>query len=150
LQTLLVLNGPNLNLLGQREPGTYGAATLADVEALCIAEGRKHGFAVECLQSNAEHVLIDAIHAAGKVGTPVVFNPGGYSHTSVALRDAIKGANAHVVEVHISNIHAREEFRHFSFVSAVAAGVICGLGINGYVLAIAAIAAHGTTQHNKA
>jgi 3-dehydroquinate dehydratase-2 len=133
------LNGPNLNLLGLREPGVYGAMTLAGLEAMCVEEGAKAGFAVTCKQSNAEHELIDAIHAAGAAGTPVIFNPGGYSHTSVALRDAIKGASARVIEVHISNIHAREEFRHFSYVSAVAAGVICGFGVKGYALAIAAL-----------
>jgi 3-dehydroquinate dehydratase II len=141
LRPVLVLNGPNLNLLGLREPTVYGATTLADLEAMCVAEGARHGFAVDCRQSNAEHELIDALQAAGRAGTPVVLNPGAYSHTSVALRDAIKGAGATVIEVHISNIHAREEFRHFSYVSAVAAGVICGFGVHGYALAIAALAA---------
>jgi 3-dehydroquinate dehydratase II len=148
LTPLLVLNGPNLNLLGTREPGVYGAATLADVEAMCVEAGRQHGFAVTCVQSNAEHELIEALHRAGREGVPVVFNPGGYSHSSIALRDAIKGAGVRLVEVHISNIHAREEFRHHSFISAVAAGVICGLGVQGYALAIAALAAgnRGTTD----
>jgi 3-dehydroquinate dehydratase II len=146
LQKLLVLNGPNLNLLGMREPAVYGATGLAELEAQCVADGLAHGFAVTCLQSNAEHVLIEALHQAGREATPVVFNPGGYSHTSVALRDAIKGAGVTVIEVHISNIHAREEFRHFSYMSAVAAGVICGFGINGYALAIAAAAALGQNR----
>jgi 3-dehydroquinate dehydratase-2 len=146
---LLVLNGPNLNLLGLREPGVYGAASLADVEAMCVEIGRQHGFAVRCVQSNAEHELIDALHEAGKGGVPVVFNPGGYSHTSIALRDAIKGADAQVIEVHISNIHAREEFRHHSFISAVAAGVICGFGVQGYSLAIAALASASRKATHK-
>jgi 3-dehydroquinate dehydratase II len=141
LPQLLVLNGPNLNLLGLREPEVYGSATLQDLEAQCVAAGKERGFDVTCKQSNAEHELIDAIHTAGRTGTPVVFNPGGYSHTSVALRDAIKGSSARVIEVHISNIHARERFRHHSFISAVAEGVICGLGTQGYELAIAAFAA---------
>ena len=138
---LLVLNGPNLNLLGQREPAVYGSATLADVEALCRETGARLGVEVECLQSNHEGVLIDALHEAGRgvrsgevVG--VVFNPGAYTHTSVALHDAIKGAEVPVIEVHISNVHAREPFRHHSYVSPAAAGIVVGFGIGGYVLAI--------------
>lgn len=138
---VIVLNGPNLNLLGQREPTVYGAATLADVEALCRETGARLGVAVECLQSNHEGVLIDALHAAGrgvKAGevVGVVFNPGAYTHTSVALHDAIKGAEVPVVEIHISNVHARESFRHHSYVSPAAAGIVVGFGVGGYVLAI--------------
>jgi 3-dehydroquinate dehydratase-2 len=138
---VIVLNGPNLNLLGQREPAVYGAATLADVEALCRDTGERLGVEVECLQSNHEGVLIDALHAAGrgvKTGEVlgVVFNPGAYTHTSVALHDAIKGAEVPVVEIHISNVHARESFRHHSYVSPAAAGIVVGFGIGGYVLAI--------------
>lgn len=145
MTTLLVLNGPNLNLLGLREPDVYGAATLADVEALCREAAQRHGFALDFRQSNHEGVLIDALHEAGravKAGTHagVVFNPGAYTHTSVALHDAIKGAGVPVIEVHISNVHAREPFRHHSFVSPVAAGVVVGLGVDGYVLAIEALA----------
>ena len=138
---LLILNGPNLNLLGQREPAVYGAATLADVEALCRQTGERLGCSVECRQSNHEGVLIDAIHEAGrgfKAGEllGVVFNAGAYTHTSVALHDAIKGAEVPVVEVHISNVHAREAFRHHSYISPAAAGIVVGFGVDGYVLAI--------------
>ena len=138
---VIVLNGPNLNLLGQREPAVYGAAKLADVEALCRETGARLGVEVECLQSNHEGVLIDALHAAGrgvKAGevVGVVFNPGAYTHTSVALHDAIKGAEVPVVEIHISNVHARESFRHHSHVSPAAAGIVVGFGVGGYVLAI--------------
>ena len=138
---ILVLNGPNLNLLGQREPAVYGAATLADVETLCRDAAVKAGATVECRQSNHEGVLIDWIHEAGaahRAGTllGVVFNAGAYTHTSVALADAIKGTGVPVVEVHISNVHAREAFRHHSYLSPVAAGIVVGFGIDGYVLAI--------------
>ena len=136
----LVLNGPNLNLLGQREPAQYGTTTLADVERLCIETGKRLGFEVSCLQSNHEGVLIDAIHEAGrgvKQGTilGVVMNPGAYTHTSIALHDAIKGAEVPLIEIHISNVHAREEFRHHSYVSPAAAGIVVGFGVDGYVLA---------------
>ncbi|MDE2397734.1 MAG: type II 3-dehydroquinate dehydratase [Burkholderiales bacterium] len=138
---VIVLNGPNLNLLGQREPAVYGSTTLADVEALCRKTGERLGVEVECLQSNHEGVLIDAIHEAGrgvKAGTVlgVVFNAGAYTHTSVALHDAIKGAEVPVIEIHISNVHAREAFRHHSFISPAAAGIVVGFGVEGYVLAI--------------
>jgi 3-dehydroquinate dehydratase-2 len=145
MPTLLILNGPNLNLLGTREPQTYGATTLADVQALCEQEGARRGVTIECLQSNHEGVLIDAIHAAGprhKAGEllGVVFNAGAYTHTSVALHDAIKGvAPLPVIEVHISNVHARESFRHHSYISPAAAGIIVGLGVDGYLLAIDAL-----------
>jgi 3-dehydroquinate dehydratase-2 len=138
---VIVLNGPNLNLLGQREPAVYGRATLADVEALCRDTGRRLGVDIECLQSNHEGVLIDVIQAAGrgvKSGEVlgVVFNPGAYTHTSVALHDAIKGAEVPVVEIHISNVHARESFRHHSYISPAAAGIVVGFGVDGYVLAL--------------
>ena len=138
---VIVLNGPNLNLLGQREPAVYGRSTLADVEALCRDTGRRLGVEVECLQSNHEGVLIDALQAAGrgvKTGEVlgVVFNPGAYTHTSVALHDAIKGAEVPVIETHISNVHAREAFRHHSYISPAAAGIVVGFGVDGYVLAI--------------
>jgi 3-dehydroquinate dehydratase-2 len=142
LKTILVLNGPNLNLLGTREPAVYGAETLADVERLCRDEGKKLGFDIDCRQSNHEGQLIDWIHEAGRAtaaGTMagVVLNPGAYTHTSVALHDAIKGANATVIELHISNVHAREPFRHHSYFSDVAVGTIVGLGSRGYSLALA-------------
>jgi 3-dehydroquinate dehydratase-2 len=141
---ILILNGPNLNLLGTREPSLYGHETLADVESACERLGAELGLEVSCVQSNHEGDLIDRLQQAGREGTGVVFNPGGYSHTSVALRDAIVGASTLVVEIHVSNIHAREEFRNHSYVSAVAKGVICGLGAEGYKLAVRALAAHMT------
>jgi 3-dehydroquinate dehydratase-2 len=142
---ILVLNGPNLNLLGMREPAVYGADTLADVERLCREEGAKLGVEVECRQSNHEGQLVDWLHEAGrdvKAGTMlgVVLNAGAYTHTSVALHDAIKGADVPVIELHISNVHAREPFRHHSYISPVARGIIVGLGVAGYPLAIAALA----------
>lgn len=138
---IIVLNGPNLNLLGQREPAQYGHDTLADVERLCREAAERLGHAVDFRQSNHEGVLIDAIHEAGrgvKDGSVlgVVFNPGAYTHTSIALHDAIKGAEVPVVEIHISNVHARESFRHHSYVSPAAAGIVVGFGVAGYVLAL--------------
>lgn len=138
---VLVLNGPNLNLLGTREPGVYGAATLADVEASCRAKAEALGLALEFRQSNHEGDLIDWIHEAGRRKAAVVINPGAYTHTSIALHDAIRGTGVTVVEVHLSNVHAREAFRHHSYVSPVAKGVIVGLGPLGYLLALDAIAA---------
>lgn len=141
MSTLLILNGPNLNLLGSREPEVYGAATLADVETLCRATAEGLGHTLDFRQSNHEGALIDALHEAGRAhqaGTllGVVFNAGAYTHTSVALHDAIKGVTAPVIEVHISNVHARESFRHRSLISPVAAGIVVGFGIDGYRLAI--------------
>lgn len=138
---VLVLNGPNLNLLGTREPAIYGAATLADVEALCRDTGARLGAEVECRQTNHEGVLIDWIHEAGSAHRAgrlagVVLNAGAYTHTSIALHDAIKGAGVPVVEVHISNVHARESFRQHSWLSPVAAGIVIGFGVDGYALAI--------------
>ena len=137
---ILVLNGPNLNLLGLREPQTYGSTTLADVEALCQAEAAALGLACECRQSNHGGELVTWIQQARDNFEGIVFNPGAYSHTSIAIPDAMRGVPVPVVEVHISNIHARESFRHHSYVSAAALGVICGLGIVGYRLAIVALA----------
>ncbi len=138
--TVHVLNGPNLNLLGTREPGIYGAATLADIEALCRQAAASHGLDLVFHQTNHEGVLVDQIHAArGSLG--VVLNAGAYTHTSVALRDAIAAAAVTTVEVHLSNVFAREPFRHHSYLSPVARGVICGFGPQGYVLGIAALAA---------
>ncbi|QKV18011.1 type II 3-dehydroquinate dehydratase [Oricola thermophila] len=139
---ILILNGPNLNLLGRREPGIYGSGTLADVEKACEALGAELGLETSCFQSNHEGELVDKLQEAGLNGIGVVFNPGAYSHTSIALRDAIAGSGADVVEVHISNIHARERFRHHSRITAVCRGMICGLGTEGYLLAIRALAAH--------
>lgn len=144
MKTILVLNGPNLNLLGTREPAVYGAETLADVEALCRAEGALHNVEIGFRQSNHEGQLIDWLHEAGRevaagrmIG--VVFNPGAYTHTSIALHDAIKGAQVPVIELHISNVHAREEFRHHSFISAAARAIMVGFGVLGYSLAISAL-----------
>lgn len=137
---VLILNGPNLNLLGKREPSTYGHQTLDDVIALCREVGAASGIEIEAAQSNSEGELVTLIQQAGASGTPVVFNPGAYAHTSIALRDAISGSGARVIEVHISNIHARETFRHHSMIAPVAEGVIAGLGVKGYALAITALA----------
>jgi 3-dehydroquinate dehydratase II len=137
---LYVLNGPNLNLLGKREPGIYGAATLADIEAMARARASSFGLAVEFRQTNHEGTLVDWVQEAGENGTGIVINPGAYTHTSVALHDALRVARCPIVEVHLSNIHAREPFRHQSYVSPVAQGVIIGLGPLGYELAIEAIA----------
>lgn len=134
---LLLINGPNLNLLGTREPEIYGAATLNDVEMLASAAANDAGATITCFQSNHEGALIDRIHAAGKEGvTGIIINPGGLTHTSVALRDALAGVAIPFIEVHISNVHQREAFRHHSYLSAIACGVICGLGIEGYRMAI--------------
>ena len=144
MKKILVLNGPNLNLLGTREPEQYGRDTLADVERLCAEAGANHGVEIECRQSNHEGVLIDWIHEAGREVAAgnmlgVVMNPGAYTHTSIALHDAIKGASVPLIELHISNVHAREEFRHRSYISPAARGIIVGLGVKGYALAIAAL-----------
>ena len=145
MTTVLVLNGPNLNLLGTRTPEVYGSATLADVEALCRVEGQRLGLEIDIRQSNHEGQLIDWIHEAGKgVKTGdvlgVVLNPGAYGHTSIALHDAIEGTGVPLVEVHISNVHRRERFRHHSYVSPVATGIIAGFGVAGYALAIRGLA----------
>jgi 3-dehydroquinate dehydratase-2 len=145
MKKVLVLNGPNLNLLGTREPAVYGAETLADVERLCKEEADKLGLEVDCRQSNHEGQLIDWIHEAGREIAAgnllgVVFNPGAFTHTSIALHDAIKGANATVIALHISIVHARETFRHRSYISPAARGIIVGFGVQGYAIAIAALA----------
>lgn len=145
MPSILVLNGPNLNLLGTREPAIYGATTLADVEQLCRAAASAHGLSLDFRQSNHEGVLIDAIHEAGQAHQAgeligVVFNAGAYTHTSIALHDAIKGTGVPLIEVHISNVHAREPFRHQSWLSPVATGIIVGLGVEGYALGIDALA----------
>ncbi|HAR30569.1 MAG TPA: type II 3-dehydroquinate dehydratase [Gammaproteobacteria bacterium] len=137
MAALLVLNGPNLNLLGTREPGIYGATTLADIEARLKAIGAASGHEVHVFQSNAEHALVDRIHAARQEAVQfIIFNPGAFTHTSVALRDALLGVSIPFIEVHLSNVHARETFRHHSYLSDVARGVITGLGALGYEYAL--------------
>jgi 3-dehydroquinate dehydratase-2 len=134
---LLLLNGPNLNLLGTREPAVYGTTTLADIENAAVAQALEAGAALEYFQSNHEGALIDRIHAARTEGVDfIVINPGGLTHTSVALRDAFASVAIPFVEVHVSNVHAREAFRQHSYLSAIARGVICGLGPDGYRFAI--------------
>ncbi|CAN5334184.1 type II 3-dehydroquinate dehydratase [soil metagenome] len=144
MKKILVLNGPNLNLLGTREPAQYGYETLADVERMCREAGDRLGVEIECRQSNHEGFLIDWIQEAGREVAAgrmlgVVMNPGAYTHTSIALHDAIKGSNLPLIELHISNVHSREEFRHHSFISPAARGIIVGLGVKGYPLAIEAL-----------
>ncbi|MEC5215789.1 3-dehydroquinate dehydratase-2 [Actimicrobium sp. GrIS 1.19] len=136
-KNLLLINGPNLNLLGMREPAVYGNATLADVEHAAVHQAQAAGAALHCFQSNHEGALIDRIHLARSEDVDaIVINPGGLTHTSVALRDALAAVAIPFIEVHISNIHQREAFRHHSYLSAIAAGVICGLGIGGYRAAV--------------
>jgi 3-dehydroquinate dehydratase-2 len=140
--TVYVLNGPNLNLLGTREPDTYGRATLADVEQLCRAAAARHGLALEFRQTNHEGALVDLLHEAGAAqAAGVVLNAGAYTHSSIAIRDAITAMSVPVIEVHISNIFARERFRHVSHIAPVAKASLCGFGIDGYALAIDGLAA---------
>ncbi len=142
MSSILVLNGPNLNLLGTRQPDVYGTTTLNDVETMCVTHAQSRGVECRCLQSNHEGALIDAIHAARGVHDGIILNAGAYTHTSVALMDAIMSTEMPVVELHLSNIHAREEFRHRSYISKVAIGQICGFGAYGYQLAIDALLDH--------
>ena len=137
---VLVLHGPNLNLLGARQPEIYGAATLDDVNSLLLEKATTAGWKIDCLQSNHEGVLIDAIHAARLDGTlAIIINPAAYTHTSVAILDALNAFDGRVIEVHISNVHKRESFRHHSYISLRADGVIAGLGIQGYLAAMDAV-----------
>lgn len=145
MKTVFVLNGPNLNLLGTREPAIYGAQTLADVQALCERAAAANGFALVFRQSNHEGELLDWIHEAGRLQAAgqlagVILNAGAYTHTSIALHDAIKGTGVTLIELHISNVHAREAFRHHSYIAPAARAVMAGFGVNGYALAIAALA----------
>ena len=143
MSTLLVLNGPNLNLLGTREPAVYGSLTLDDIRERCERMTAGLGHDLAFFQSNAEHQLLERIHQAARDGTAfIVFNPAAFTHTSVALRDALSGVAIPFIEVHLSNVHAREPFRHHSYFSDVAHGVICGLGALGYELAIQAAHHH--------
>ncbi len=139
---VLIVHGPNLNLLGSREPEVYGRETLAGIDADCRRHGDGLGLQVESFQSNSEGALVERIHQAAADGVAfIVINPAAYTHTSVALRDALTGTAIPFIEVHLSNVHAREDFRHQSYLSPVARGVICGLGAQGYRLALDAVAA---------
>jgi len=139
MASLLILNGPNLNLLGQRQPEVYGATTLADIERLCQTKADELNLTIEFAQSNDEGTMIDLIHQARDRHDGIILNAGAYTHTSVALMDAISSVALPVIELHLSNIHAREEFRHTSYIAKVALGVICGFGAAGYPMAIAAL-----------
>jgi 3-dehydroquinate dehydratase II len=140
-KTIYVINGPNLNLLGTREPGIYGRATLADVEKLCRSRAKDLGYEIEFRQSNREGEIVDFLQEArAKQAAGVVLNPAGYTTTSVAILDAILAIELPVIEVHISNIHARDEFRRHSYVSKAAKAVVCGFGVEGYALAISGLA----------
>ena len=138
--SILLLNGPNLNLLGTREPEVYGHTTLAEIEVTCRVRAGELGLELDCRQSNHEGRLVDWIQEASEIHDAIILNPGAYSHTSVAIPDALKAVGLPVVELHLSNIHKRESFRQKSYVSAVAEGVICGFGPQGYVLALEAVA----------
>ena len=140
IHPVYVLNGPNLNLLGMREPEIYGRATLADIEQAVTARGRTHGLETVFRQSNHEGVLVDWIQEARTKGSGVIINPGAYSHTSIAIYDAFKALDKPIIEVHLSNPHSREAFRHRDYVSQVAKGVIVGLGLSGYLFAVDAMA----------
>ncbi len=145
MKTVYVLNGPNLNLLGMREPAIYGSSTLADVQKLCEEACARNGLALVFRQTNHEGEMVDWVHEAGRVHAKgelaaVVMNAAAYTHTSVAILDAVKGTGVPLLELHISNVHARESFRHHSYLSATARAVMCGLGVAGYGLAIEAVA----------
>lgn len=141
-QKILILNGPNLNLLGTRQPEVYGATTLADIEAMCQTKANSLGVQISFAQSNHEGTMIDLLHEARETCAGVILNAGAYTHTSVALRDAISSIMLPVIELHLSNIHARESFRHVSHIAPVALGQICGFGAAGYPLALDALVTH--------
>ena len=142
MPTILILNGPNLNLLGTREPEVYGADTLDDIVGELRTLAAERGYEIDAVQSNVEGELVDALHAARSNAAGVVFNPGAYTHTSIALRDAISAIELPVVETHLSNVHAREEFRHTSMLTAVCLGVVGGFGRTSYRLALDALISH--------
>ena len=139
MKPLYILNGPNLNLLGLREPAIYGSATLKDVEALCRAHATALGLSIDFRQSNIEGELVTWIHEAREKAAGIAINAGAYTHTSIALHDALKAADLPAVELHLSNVHKREAFRHHSFIAAAVNGVICGFGTDSYTLAITAL-----------
>ena len=140
MPSVLLLNGPNLNMLGTREPEIYGAQTLADIEADAVQYGARKGLEIQCAQSNSEGVLVDHIQAAMGTHAGIILNAGAYTHTSIALRDALSSVSLPAIELHLSNVHAREDFRHHSMLAAVCSGVILGFGAAGYRLAIDAMA----------
>jgi 3-dehydroquinate dehydratase-2 len=143
MASILVLHGPNLNLLGTREPGVYGNNTLADIDAELQLVAKKRGHHLQSMQSNAEYELIDRIHLARPEGINfIIFNPAAFTHTSIALRDALLAVDIPLIEVHLSNVHARDDFRHHSYFSDIALGIICGLGAQGYQLALQAAMDH--------
>lgn len=147
--TILILNGPNLNLLGTREPEIYGETTLADIEASCHAHGAQVGVSVDFRQSNLEGELVTWVQEVKNTAIGIIINAAAYTHTSVALHDALKAAGLPVVELHLSNVYKRESFRHKSFISSVADGVMCGFGAHGYVLAIDAVKQFAATRAGK-
>lgn len=142
MTSILILNGPNLNLLGTRQPEVYGRVTLSDIEAICTAKAKDLNLSIAFAQSNSEGTLIDHIHQARGVHDGLILNAGAYTHSSIALMDAISSTELPTVELHLSNIHARETFRHRSYIARVAVGQICGFGAAGYPLAIEALATH--------
>lgn len=139
MSSVLILNGPNLNLLGTRQPDVYGHTTLADIETMCMDHGTQIGMDVAFHQSNHEGVLVDHIHAARGTHDGIILNAGAYTHTSIALMDAIASVEIPAIELHLSNVHAREEFRHKSYIAKVCVGIICGFGARGYTLAMDAL-----------
>lgn len=141
---ILLINGPNLNLLGTREPQVYGRATLSDIEAMLITQAAAAGAQLSCFQSNAEHLLIERIHEAREQADVILINPGAYTHTSIALRDALAAVAIPFIELHMSNVHAREAFRRHSYLSDLAVGVICGFGVHSYTLALDAALRHAS------
>ncbi|MEM1074735.1 MAG: type II 3-dehydroquinate dehydratase [Pseudomonadota bacterium] len=142
MSSVLILNGPNLNLLGTRQPEVYGKTTLGDIEAMCNAHGHIIDMTVEFTQTNHEGVMLDVIHAARTKHDGIILNAGAYTHTSIALMDAIASVELPSIELHLSNVHAREEFRHHSYIAKVCVGIICGFGAQGYLRAMDALEAH--------